>query len=65
MMDHASSVRPCQLVCSTAIANICLSVKWIISKKGFYSFFLLFTHLVPSEPKAAAAAYDYIIIIIF
>lgn len=38
MMDHAAGVRWFQLVCSTAIANICLSVKWIISKKGFFFF---------------------------
>lgn len=35
-MDYAAGVRPFRLVCSTAIANICSSVKWIIFKKGFY-----------------------------
>lgn len=49
MMDHAAGVRWFQLVCSTAIANICLSVKWIVSKKGF--FFLI--HFVRSGSLSA------------
>lgn len=61
-MDHAAGVRWFQLVCSTAIANICLSVKWIISKKGFF----FFVHFVRSSGslwaehiRAAAAALDF------